>query len=50
MRLASEVLAILFVLATLLFIASPGTVLAVIFLVVLFAAWRRRPRRSGVRR
>ncbi|MBF6065419.1 hypothetical protein IU500_34365 [Nocardia terpenica] len=49
MRLATEMLAILLLLAILLFLLSPGTVLAVIFLVMLWAAWRRRPR-SGVRR
>ncbi|MEV5652929.1 hypothetical protein AB0L57_32160 [Nocardia sp. NPDC052254] len=50
MRLATEFLSILFVLAVLLFLVSPSTVLAVVFLVVLWAGWRRRPRRSGVRR
>ncbi|WP_280367249.1 hypothetical protein [Nocardia wallacei] len=50
MRLASEILAIPLVLAVLVFVWSPGTVLAVVFLMVLWAVWRRRPRRSGVRR
>ncbi|NQE87544.1 hypothetical protein [Nocardia terpenica] len=50
MRLASEVLLILFVLAFVLFVESPGTVLMVVFLAALWAGWRRRPRRMGVRR
>lgn len=50
MRLATELLSILFVLGILLFLISPSTVLAVVFLVVLWAGWRRRPRRSGARR
>ncbi|WP_280255465.1 hypothetical protein [Nocardia wallacei] len=50
MRLATEFLFLLFVLAAVLFVWSPGTVLAVVFLVVLWAAWRRRPHRQGARR
>ncbi|WP_157187465.1 hypothetical protein [Nocardia vinacea] len=50
MRLATEILAIPLILAILLFVWSPSTALAVVFLMVLLAAWRRRPRRSGVRR
>ncbi len=49
MRLAAEVLAFLFLLAIILFVWSPSTVLAVVFLVAMWAAWRRRPR-PGVRR
>lgn len=50
MKLATEILFILFVLAFVLLLKSPGTVLAVAFLAVLWAAWRRRPRRVGGRR
>ncbi|WP_181068514.1 hypothetical protein [Nocardia nova] len=50
MRLASEILAIPLILAVLLFIWSPSTALAVVFLMVLWAMWRRRPRRTGMRR
>lgn len=49
MRLASEVMAILLILAVILAVWAPGTALAVVFLVMLWAAWRRRPR-SGARR
>ncbi len=50
MRLATEILAIPLILAIILFIWSPSTALAVVFLAFLWAAWRRRPRRSGMRR
>ncbi|MGV9676365.1 hypothetical protein ACWDSJ_13880 [Nocardia sp. NPDC003482] len=50
MRLATEILAIPLILAVLLCIWSPSTGLAVVFLMVGWAAWRRRPRRSGARR
>lgn len=49
MRLATEILAIPLILAALLVIWSPSTALAVAFLVMLWAAWRRRPRRGGRR-
>ncbi|MBU3066432.1 hypothetical protein KO481_33535 [Nocardia sp. NEAU-G5] len=49
MRLATEILAIPLILAILLFLWSPSTALAVVFLMVLWAAWRRRPR-GGARR
>ncbi|MFE3028715.1 hypothetical protein [Nocardia tengchongensis] len=50
MRLATEFMAILLTLAILLFILYPSIALVVVFLVVLWAAWRRRPVRSGTRR
>ncbi|WP_157187405.1 hypothetical protein [Nocardia vinacea] len=50
MRPATEILVIPLLLALILFILSPSTVLAVVFLVLLVAAWRRRPRRSGFQR
>ncbi|WP_280266703.1 hypothetical protein [Nocardia wallacei] len=50
MRLPTEFLMIPLLLAIVLFIWSPGTVLAVVFLAAIVAAWRRRPRRTGVRR
>ncbi|WP_280254946.1 hypothetical protein [Nocardia wallacei] len=50
MRLVpAEFLVVPLLLAVVLFVWSPGTVLAVVFVVALLAAWRRRPRR-GVRR
>ncbi|MGW5228668.1 hypothetical protein ACWEP5_27485 [Nocardia niigatensis] len=50
MRFATEILAIPVILAILLVIVSPSTAIVVVFLTVLWAAWRRRPRRSGARR
>ncbi|MFE2961834.1 hypothetical protein [Nocardia tengchongensis] len=50
MRLATEIMAIPLILAVLLFILCPSIALVVVFLVVLWAAWRRRPIRSGTRR
>lgn len=49
MRLPIQVIIILFALAAAMFIVAPGTVLTVLFLVVMWALWRRA-RRSGVRR
>lgn len=49
MKLAGEFVAVVLILAVLLAVWSPGTALEVVFLVILWAAWRRRPRRSGVR-
>lgn len=49
MRLPIQIIVLLFVLAAVMFIVAPGTVLAALFLVVMWALWRRS-RRSGVRR
>lgn len=50
MRLPIEFWVLIFVLVAIVFLLAPSTVLAVAFLAVLWAVWRRSPRRRGGRR
>ncbi|MFE3229861.1 hypothetical protein [Nocardia sp. NPDC059228] len=50
MMLPFPILAVLFVLAALFFFTAPSTFLAVVFLITLWALWRRRAHRWGMRR